>query len=387
MEEARLYVGVDLDRQTPQICIFEKERGDVVIAPMKVEGEGGSLRAILDRIEAQSRFATDDEQFEESNRELAEKAARIFQRALARLGLAQPAQKIEGITITVPFLSKQLVTLLRSVYQHLELPADRSWIQDHRESFYYHTLYQKQELWNRNVGFFHFHEHEVTFYALELNRRSRPISATVREGDTIYLEESPVRDEIFYQMILDSLQQDMYTSIFLLGEAFDKSWAARSTALLCKGGRKVYVVDNLFARGACYASREKSGEKRLTDYMYMGEGLVRKNIGSRMRVKGEEAYCQLIPAGVNWYEAAADCEVLLDGDRELVFEVSDMGGGDKKQVYMELTDLPGRPDRMTRLRLSLAYDSPTRCRIEAEDLGFGEFYPATGKIWRQIVEG
>ena len=382
-----LLVGLDLDRQAPQICTYEKESGDVAIAPMKIGRDENVFREILDRMEAQGRQNVEDDRFEKENRELEIRVTEIFRRAFTSLGIDHPDKQIDGIMTTVGELSKPLVHLLRGVYRRLRLAPGSGWIQDHRESFFYHTLYQDPELWNRNVGLFHFRGHEVTFYALEMNRRTRPVTAKVREGDTIYLEESPVRDEIFYQMILNSLRQDMYTSIFLLGEEFDKSWAGRSTALLCKGGRKVFVVDNLYARGACYAAREKTIEKRFSDYLYMGPDLVKKNTGMHMEVDGEERFFQLIQAGVNWYEAESVQEIILDEARELTLETVDMENGERTKVVIDLPDLPDRPPRTTRLKLGLTYESPSKCRIKVEDLGFGELFPSTGQVWQQVMEG
>ena len=389
MEQGSLLVGIDLDRQTPRICTYRKENGDVVVAPLQGAGEGASLQEILDKIEAQGRVAAarDDADPAEANRELEERAAEIFRGALARLGLSRPQDQIAGIMTTVPSLSKPLVRLVRGIYDRLSIPRDCSFVQDYKESFYYHTLYQRPELWNRSVAFFHFHGHEVTFYALEMNRRTRPVTALVREGDTIYLEDSPVRDEIFYQMILNSMQQDMYTSVFLLGEEFDQAWAGRSTALLCKGGRKVFVVDNLFARGACYAAQEKTGEPKLGDYLYLGEGLVRSNIALEAKVRGKQSAVPLLSAGENWFEAAARREVILDGPAELNFVVTPMQGGGPTRVFMDLPDVPERPSGTTRLAVSLTCDSPQRFRVQVEDLGFGELFPATGRTWQQVMEG
>ena len=388
MENSRkLLVGLDLDRRSPQICTYEKEGADIVVAPMRVGGDADLLREILDQMEAQGRagFVISPEQAEK-NLASEEKMAEIFRRAFHALGMDHPDRQIEGLMVTASVVTKPLVELLRGVFRRLKLDAGRCWIQDHRESFYYHTLYQNHELWNRNVGLFYFRDHEVTFYAMELNHRTRPVTANVREGDTIYLEESPVRDEIFYQMILNSLRQDMYTSIFLLGEEFDKSWAGRSTALLCKGGRKVFVVDNLFARGACYAAREKAGEDQLSDYLYLGEALVKKNIGLNLLVDGQMSFCQLISAGVNWYEAFGSCEILLGNTKELIFRRSEMQGGQKSEYCLPLEGLPDRPEGTTRLRIELAYDSPNSCRVQVEDLGFGELFPSSGKVWQATME-
>lgn len=45
---------------------------------------------------------------------------------------------------------------------------------------------------------------------------------------------------------------------------------------------------------------------------------------------------------------------------------------------MELEDLPVRPDRTTRLRITASPVANDKIEVEIRDLGFGEFFPATG---------
>ena len=54
---------------------------------------------------------------------------------------------------------------------------------------------------------------------------------------------------------------------------------------------------------------------------------------------------------------------------------------------MALPGLPDRPDKTTRLRLHMEYDSPRRCQIDVEDLGFGEMFPSSCKKWHETMEG
>ena len=69
----------------------------------------------------------------------------------------------------------------------------------------------------------------------------------------------------------------------------------------------------------------------------------------------------------------------------LVFVVSIPEETEKKRVAMALDGLPKRPNRTSRLSLTLKYVSPRDCEITVKDLGFGEMYPSSGKIWRELV--
>ena len=104
-----------------------------------------------------------------------------------------------------------------------------------------------------------------------------------------------------------------------------------------------------------------------------------------MRVMGAPAYYPLIEAGKNWYECKAGCELILDDTKELVFTVSLPDETEKKRVAMALDGLPERPNRTTRLALTLKYVSPKECEVTVRDLGFGEMYPSSGKVWKELV--
>ncbi|MDO4622130.1 MAG: DUF5716 family protein [Eubacteriales bacterium] len=382
-----LIIGVDLNKEDPQVCYYDTETENTVVASMKDSVEGVSLQDILDELEVQSELPEEDTDVD-MILDMEQKASDILRQTLEDQGITDPELQIEGITVTVPKLDRHLVELIRFVYEDLGIESGRGFLQDYKESFYYHTLYQKKEYWNRNVGFFRFDDRQVSFYSLTMNQQTRPITCMVSEGVSITLkEDKSLWDEQFCNMINASLRQNIYSCIFIMGETFSGSWGKRSVPLLCKGGRKVFMVDNLFARGACYAARERVLERRLGDYLYLGDDLVRNNIGMQMIVQGNETYYPLISAGVNWYDTEKTVECLLDDEAALEFVVSAMDSKKQNVLRMELPGMPERPDRTTRIRLHLEFESPTRCVVEAEDLGFGDLFPASGQIWREILEG
>ena len=157
--------------------------------------------------------------------------------------------------------------------------------------------------------------------------------------------------------------------------------------LLCRHQRHVFYGNNLFAKGACYGAKEKVEERNLKGYLYVGGDLVRINVGMEMTVFGTPAYHSLISAGVNWYEAVGDCEILLDDTQELTFVVTDMENSRKDRYSMKLPGLPERPPKATRLHLHLEFESAGLCRIDVEDMGFGEMYPSSGLVWHEKMKG
>nr|WP_027870988.1 DUF5716 family protein [[Eubacterium] cellulosolvens] len=387
MSARNLIVGIDFNRSQPQICYYEKENENTVIAPMKVGNDQVSFEDIFDELDQlESEADAEAAKKKEKMNRLIGNASETFRRALATLGLDDPERQISGIVITVPKLRTEEVELIRGIYRSLGLDKIRAHLQDYKESFYYHTLYRDKDIWNRDVGFFRFQGRKITFSYLEGNSKTRPMTFRYVDGAGLELEgEKETWDEQFCTLIESSLGRSVFSSVIVTGDTYDQSWAKRSTAQLLKNGRRAFIQDNLYAKGACCAAREKAVEKKLGNYLYLGEDLVCTNIGMEMIIQGKETYYPLLPAGVNWYEAHKTFECILTGDRpELKFLLS--GLRDKKQrlsvIPLPGLDLKSRPEGTMRLGIRLAYKNAGCCVVDVEDLGFGELYPSTGEKWR-----
>ena len=81
------------------------------------------------------------------------------------------------------------------------------------------------------------------------------------------------------------------------------------------------------------------------------------------------------------------CELLMDDTEELTFVVSNMENTRKERYSMTLPGLPKRPPKATRLHLHLEFESANRCKIDVEDMGFGEMYPSSGLKWQETMVG
>lgn len=415
MNEVRnIIVGFDLGEKASQLCYYDRRAGEPVSLPMKVGTGQYTFPNCLSKKpgEEEWHFGLEVEYFVNQQEEIRldnlfelcsnEHTVRIdgeerqagellgifLKGALRILGVPDPVKSISGLMITTPKLTKTMVENIRLACQYVGFSRNRCFLQDYEESFYYYTLYQKADIWSRNVGLFSFDGDKVSYSKLEMERKTKPIQVSVKRGKTVSLHmDSLERDFDFYELIQESLGSEVFSSIFLVGEGFDKEWAVRSVPLLCRHQRHVFYGNNLFAKGACYGAREKVEERNLKGYLYTGNDLVRMNVGMEMTVFGTPAYHPLINAGVNWYEAMGECELLLDDTRELTFVVTNMENTKKERYSMSLPNLPERPSKATRLHLHLEFESADRCRIDVEDMGFGEMYPSSGLVWHETMIG
>lgn len=92
---------------------------------------------------------------------------------------------------------------------------------DHGESFYYYSLTQKRETWNRSIGWYSFHQDEVKFQQLTMDSSTRPVLVRLEEPKKTVLpsltapeEEGEkaveARDEAFRDFIKETLGTGLF---------------------------------------------------------------------------------------------------------------------------------------------------------------------------------
>lgn len=413
MDIRNMIIGMDLNRDGSQICCYDKTVGDAVSVPVKAGSEQLTFPTLLCMVPSDNSwyYGIEAKFFAEKKNGVlidqiydlcadgttawiegreytgAELLAIFLEKALSMVGVTKPSAQVACLMITVPKLTRYFVKAIRQAYERLGIARNRGYLQDYKESYFVHTMFQRQDVWARKTGLFEFRNGQVHFSELELNFRTKPVTAYVNDkGSTALRGNAEQKDHQLLAFIRESLGEELYSGIFLMGEEFDQSWAKESIRALCKGQRKVFGGSNLFAKGAAFAAREKLDEKRLKGFLYVGSDLVRYNISMELQVQGIMTVYPLIAAGVNWYETAADFEIILDGMEELTFLVSRMNEKSRKKLVMDLPGLPKRPGKTTRLKIHMEYEAAGRCCIDVEDLGFGEMFPSSGKVWHETME-
>ena len=260
------------------------------------------------------------------------------------------------------------------------------WVQDYDESFYYYVMNHRKDNWARKIGWFLFEKDKVSFARLVVDNQRRPATAWIEHGKSAELSKDPQeRDENFFRLISQSCGNDTYSSIYMVGDGFDQEWARRSTPYLCRNQRHVFYGNNLYVKGACYGAKEKCGEENLKGYLYISSSLVRKNVSMEVVTGGSLKSYLLVEAGKNWYEIHTHLEIILDDKEDLEFTVIPMEGGARTRFSMKLPGLPKRPNKTTRLALTIYYESEELCVVRAEDMGFGDLYPSSGMVWTEKV--
>ena len=119
----------------------------------------------------------------------------------------------------------------------------------------------------------------------------------------------------------------------------------------------------------------------------MSPALVLKDVGMEMRVMGAPAYYPLIEAGKNWYECKAGCELILDDTTGACFCCGNLWREAEKEgdhgTAGTYRSVPIRPQGCHCL---LPMCHRRNAGVVVKDLGFGEMFPSSGKVWDELVE-
>lgn len=321
----------------------------------------------------------------------------FVKRSLALLNIRISLSQVEAFMFTVEELSPRMVDILGKVAMGLQLKAQHICFQSHRESFYVYMLHQNKELWKNDVMIFEY-DTSLKLMHLERNIKTTPKVVFIRQAEYPEMErkiwaeaenekqqEMMELDQQFLEIAEDNLKNSNVSTIFLLGDGFKEGWAKESLKLLCKN-RRVFQGNNLYSKGACYGMLERMNPSaEWKENVYLGVDKLKSNIGIRVLRQGKESYYAILDAGVNWYEAESEFDVILESGNELKFVITPLTGGNVTNRVVILEGLPERPARTTRLNVHIEMTAVDQAAITVEDMGFGELFPSSGKAWTHNI--
>lgn len=305
----------------------------------------------------------------------------FLKRSLGLLSQVTNTERIGALMITCEELDHRMLEVLTAATEGLHLKTDQICFQSHVESFYYYNLYQPEELWRHKTILCEYGDAFIRTYCMECNRHTTPVVAYMEEREFPF--PVPESDEKMQEIAKKLCENQMISSVYLIGEAFSRDWMKESLRYLCKG-RRVFQGNNLFSKGACYGMMERltPGENG-KNYVFLGKDKLKSNIGMKVLRQGEESYQALLDAGINWYEAKNTMEFYLLEGRAVEILITSLTGKGNRIARIVPEELQ---EGIIRLRISVEMRDDTHLKVELEDLGFGTFRAATHHIWKEEIE-
>lgn len=302
-------------------------------------------------------------------------------------------RKPDFIVVTVEYPDRILVNVIRKILEDTGISKEAIKVIGHSESLTYYTVFQKKELWVNDILVFDFTDKQFLVRRLSVVRGRLPQPIIVEEMDlsskytmdrTRTEAEKNEMDEQFLLLLKELCKKHIVSTVYLTGVGFYEKWMKDSIYYLCSK-RRVFQGYNLFVKGACYAAVSESGIGNAKDYQFVCSGRTLVNIELEVE-KGEKTMqIPLSNAGINWYEAGARAEGILDGIREIRLKVTSSISKNSQFITINLDKFPLRPDKTTRIEIVVSYRTDRQCIIQVKDLGFGVFFQSSGEMVKKII--
>lgn len=320
----------------------------------------------------------------------------FLKRSLGMLSQVSSVGRIAAMMITCESLDARTLEVLSQAVPNLGLKTDRVAFQGHTESFYHYMLRQPEELWRFQTLLCEYRENTIGVYRMECNKYTTPVVAYIREEEHPFLSYEPMpeaehlrndrlrRMDKEFAALADVLcENQMISSVYLIGEHFGEEWMQESLRILCKG-RRVFQGNNLYSKGACYGMLERLQESEVgKSHVFLGREKLTSNVGMKVQRRGQESYLALLDAGTNWFEAVNELEFYVKEDRAVELVLTSLIGRSGRIARILLEELP---EGISRLRLRVSMEDEKRLAVELEDLGFGIFREASHRVWKEEIE-
>lgn len=317
---------------------------------------------------------------------------KFFRKIFGILRQKYQNNSILQLVLTIPPCSEAVEKSLYEVMLALGYDKDRVRIISHTTGFMYYIVSQPRDVWVNDVALFDYGVKGLRYCQLTFGRKGTPTAVV---ADCVDLSE-----DISYEMLSGTsaerlaqafeaianltLHKKIITSLFVTGRGFEGDWSTDVLRRLCMG-RRVFLGQNLYTKGACYAARAIV-QDRLHEYCFLPEEYIKASVSLRVYHDAQAHQLELVSVGDNWKTAGAACTVIMDQCNELEFTVSDAVNKDKVLEIMTLDGPVRKERRSTRLQLSLRFISRDRAVVKVKDIGFGEFFKTNYRVWEQILK-
>ena len=292
------------------------------------------------------------------------------------------------LTITVPEISSEVVSLMEELRKNLEIDREHFRITDYRESFFDYISMQDRSIWKQDTCLFVLtKDHLTTMRAhrsvsgadrvMEVAQERIPFSADVYDDDKAL-------DQFMAEQIKAALNGNTVSGVYLIGERFEGDW--RHAVMEAIGtNKRIFIGNHIFSRGACYGACRMRTVAR-PQVRYECEYRIRSKRFLRVLDQQKTDYIPLVMPRANWFESFVSYRLLYNGTQHFEIWDDDSNNTQEPCAILDLSDFPKRPEKGMYLDV-IAYPlSEKSLCIEITDGGFGSFYESSMKTWHFEID-
>ncbi len=403
---SEMAVGIDLRDDMTQISYSLKGASDVRSFSLNGDDERFAVPTVavrylegtnwlfgLDALEAASSSgctlmgsllsaAIDDDGGEQESTALI--MLRRFLMYVCSLPAMQEDAEVISTVITIPMSSLKASRVVSKAVAGI-MEFGRCMVISYAEALFNYSINQDIGLWKNGVLLFDYRENSFEGRMLDFNLEGMPVVAFT--ACSAYPEMLPFNereqektDWKLLEILKEILKDRRISCVYLTGQPFEGGWARETVRCIISRNSRVFAGQNLYAKGACYAAVSGALWNHLNErFLFMDDDTLKVNVFIRAINAGKEEEIPLIRAGVSWYNAQCSIQLLAGQDREAVIVLRSYASTLERNVILRMDWLPERPERASRIRLDLEFESISALRVTITDMGFGGVFPSSGK--------
>ena len=299
-------------------------------------------------------------------------------------------KKVLRIVFTVQTLKGNVLDALTRCLRNLGIDKQKIHIISHTEAYMYFILNQKKELWSNLTVLFDLSQEGLNYYEMDVMRGVLP---NIAKAERTFLEEgfSPdilsssrgqrMADNIMQNCVERLLDRKPVSAAYLSGLGMEscETWGTNFLKSLCRR-RRVFYIDNLFARGACFSAFAREKGPFPYPYSLICEGRIDVDISVEVSQGVSQRTMHLATAGENWYETRASFDFIPDNETSLKLNVRKLG--ESRDILLEVPftgfEMPG--NKLKKIGAYLNFTSENSFDITLRDKGFGEICPSSETV-------
>lgn len=296
--------------------------------------------------------------------------------------------QIKKLVVTVADTDILIIKAIRELATVLRLKEDQFDIVSHLDSGLFYIFNQPEPLRNNSVSLFDFCSDGLDYYRIDITRNKTPEVVKVIHTDykndfnfAKFGKNKDDMDEAFDNIVKKLMSETYISSVFLTGIGFAENWMKHSAATLCQG-RRVFVGQNIYTKGACYRAIGGVCKEPLKRYFIDTDYTVKSDIGISL-LDEKDTFCPIVTGGEEWFNTKGRLSIFLNDINTLKLVYRDILSDKTKVEAIEIHGLPLRPPKTTKISLEVEFADAKRGAVIIRDAGFGDMYPTTNKIYRK----
>lgn len=318
----------------------------------------------------------------------------VFQKAAEQFGYSE----IESLTICLETVTAFDADGISRICRRQGIEPQKIHVLNRQECFMYYLMSQKREMWSNVSYLFDYGEYGLYCYELNVLKGIRPIMAKAQmewidEAPSVQEsrdddEKSAEADRWFASLSEKKMTGKIVSSVILCGDGFSKiSWAKQFIkSIYSQKSRKIYQVENIFGMGATFAAYHAATEYRDFPYCCICDGRLTTTISIFMDENDTSEQVILAQAGMNCYEARIAMDLNLIEQKNMNLFIRNAGAQESRKLSLDLSSFMEDGRDRTKIRLLLFFPKEDTMIVKVEDLGFGEIYPSTAKVFQQTYK-